>query len=174
MAFYSPDPRKVLHDMSEKGLLEHTKRGKYRVRSLSDYVRLKNHVAAAYDLLASAALPYALTGADGVFVWTEGGYNAGRFFGFYPIHLRVLKTDLARWRGFFRRAGKKFYLAGMRPKETVFGIFYLLYPEKRVASEVVKGFRVEPLKETVEFCRKNIYTYEPAFEMLQEKQSRRA
>ena len=32
---------------------------------------------------------YALTDVDAVFAWTKGGYNVGRFFGFYPVHIRV-------------------------------------------------------------------------------------
>ena len=30
------------------------------------------------------------------------------------------------------------------------------------------GFKVIPLDETIEFCRRNIYSYEPALEMLDE------
>jgi len=30
------------------------------------------------------------------------------------------------------------------------------------------GFKVIPLDETIEFCRRNIYSYEPALEMVDE------
>jgi hypothetical protein len=44
----------------------------------------------------------------------------------------------------------------------------VLYPEVGFRAEEVNGFCVIPLKETVEFCQRNIYSYEPALEMLDE------
>lgn len=167
--FSSPNPRKILHDMAKKGLLEHMGYGKYRVKAVGDYVRARNDVSAGYELLRRAELPYALTDVDGVFVWTRGGYNADRFFGFYPIHLKVLKADVAKWRSFFRKAGMRSFLAGAKPRETVFGVFYILYPEEKIEAETVESLRVEPLEKTVEFCRKHSYTFEPALEMLDEE-----
>ena len=167
--FSSPNPRKILHDMASKGLLEHTEYGKYRVRPVADYVKTRNDINAGYELLRKAEHPYALTDVDGVFVWTKGGYNADRFFGFYPIHIKILKSDMVRWKSFFRRAGKKTFLAGTKPKETIFGVFYVLHPEERIDAETIENLKVEPLKKTVEFCREHIYTYEPALEMLDEE-----
>jgi len=167
--FSSPNPRKVLHDMAKKGLLEHVGYGKYRVKSVGDHLRVRNDVTAGYELLRRAGLPHALTNADAVFVWTKGGYNADRFFGFYPIHLKVLNSDVARWRRFFRKAGKRSVQAGTKPKKTLFGVFYVLYPEERVKAETVEGLKVEPLEKTIEFCRKHIFTFEPALEMLDEE-----
>ncbi len=164
--FPSPNPRKVLHDMVGKGLLEHSGRGTYAVRSTKEYSLMKNDVKAGYDLLLTSNLPYALTGVDGIFVWTRGGYNAGRFFGSYPIHLKVLRRDVLSWRSFFSKAGRKSFLANRGVKETLFGVYYLLYPETRLAAKVVEGLKVEPLRETLGFARKNKYTFEPAMEML--------
>src|SRR5437870_7694205 len=137
--FASPNPRKVLHDMVEKGLLEHLERGMYRVRSTGEYARAENDVSRGYELLTKANLSYALTGVDGVFVWTRGGYNAGRFFGFYPIHLKVLAKDLHRWHRFLTKAGKNAFRAERKPEKTLFGVFYLLYPESRIRAETIDG-----------------------------------
>ncbi len=167
--FPSPNPRKVLHDMAKKGLLEHLEYGKYRVKPVDDYVKTKNDVRGAYELLKKAEYPYALADVDAVFAWTRGGYNVGRFFGFYPIHLNVLEKDVEKWRRFFRNNGKKSFLVDTVPKETIFGVFYLLHPSKRIDSETVEGLKVEPLRKTVEFAKKNIYAYEPALEMLDEE-----
>lgn len=167
--FASPHPRKVLHDMTKKGLLEHNSYGRYRVKPVDDYVRSKNDVSSGYDTLKKSDLPYALTDVDGVFVWTKGGYNAGRFFGSYPIHVKVLKSDVAKWKSYLAENGRKTMLGGERPKETLFGVYYVLYPEARVRAETVEGLKVEPLKNTVEFCKKNIYIFEPALEMLDEE-----
>lgn len=169
MAFTSPDPRKVLHDMAKKGLLKHNGYGRYSVRSNDDYVKSKNDIGSGYDLLNESNLPYALTDVDGVFVWTKGGYNAGRFFGSYPIHIKVLESDVAKWKRFLAGKGRKSMLNGTKPRETLYGIFYVLYPESTIDAKTVNGLKVEPLEETVEFSRKNTYTFEPALEMLDEE-----
>ncbi len=167
--FASPNPRKVLHDMTKKGLLRHNSYGKYKVRSVDDYVSSKNNINSGYDLLNKSDLPYALTDVDGVFVWTKGGYNAGRFFGSYPIHMKVLKSDVARWRRFFAKHGRKTMLGGEKPRETLFGVYYVLYPEIKLKAETEEGLKVVPLSDTVEFCNKNTYTFEPALELLDEE-----
>lgn len=165
-SFLSPNPRKTLHDMTKKGFLEHLGYGRYRVISTDDYATVKNDVRGAYDLLKEASLSYALTDVDGPFVWTKGGYNAGRFFGCYPIHLKVRKSDAKEWRRFFATHGKKSLRMDSKPRETAFGVFYVLHPSEKVEAETIEGLKVEPLKETVEFCMKNAYTFEPALEML--------
>ncbi len=167
--FSSPNPRKILHDMAKKGMLEHLEYGKYRVKSIDDYVKMRNDVGGAYELLKKAEYPYALADVDAVFAWTRGGYNVGRFFGFYPVHLNVLEKDVETWKRFFRSNGKKSFLVDMIPKETLFGVFYLMHPVKRIESETVEGLEVEPLSKTVGFAKKNIYAYEPALEMLDEE-----
>lgn len=167
--FASPDHRKVLHDMTKKGLLERNGYGRYRVKSVGDYVRSKNDLNLGYELVDKADLPYALTDVDGVFVWTGGGYNAGRFFGSYPIHIKVLESDLAEWKDYFAERGKKTIISGAKPRETLFGVYYVLYPERTLKAETVGGLKIEPLKDTVEFCKKNIYTFKPALEMLDEE-----
>ena len=91
-AFASPDPRKVLSDMCNKGFLKRKERGLYEVVSPDDYVKKKNNVDEAYDLLKRSKLPYALSRVDGVFVWTNGGYNANRFLGSYPIYITIPKS----------------------------------------------------------------------------------
>lgn len=167
--FASPNPRKVLHDMTKKGLLEHNGYGRYSVRSVDDYVSSKNDIGSGYELLKESKLPYALTDVDGVFVWTKGGYNAGRFFGSYPIHVKVLESDVAKWKNFLAGHKKKTMLNGEKPEETLYGVYYVLYPENVINSETVNGLEVEPLKKTVEFSKRNIYTFEPALEMLDEE-----
>jgi hypothetical protein len=166
--FASPDPNKVLHDMKEKGLLERTGWGKYRVNSPEEYLARRINISRAYELLKGANREYALTEPDAVFFWTKGGYQVGRFFGFYPIHLRVKKDNLEKWKKFFDSKRQKFHVKGQPVRETLFGLFYVLYPEAGFKIENVNEFHVDPLKDTVEFCQKKIYSYEPALEMLEE------
>ena len=164
--FASPDSNKVLHDMVKKGLLERFGWGKYRVNSPEEYLTRRTSTSQAYDLLNQTGMEYALTGPDAVFFWTKGGYQVDRFFGFYPIHLKVRKDDLGEWKRFFSSRKQRFYVKDQPIKETLFGLFYVLYPEADFKAEKVEAFRVDPLKETVKFCQSKIYSYEPALEML--------
>jgi hypothetical protein len=166
--FASPDPNKVLHDMAKKGLLERSGWGRYKVNSPEQYLAKKMNVSGAYELLNEAQMEYALTGPDAVFFWTRGGYQVDRFFGFYPIHLKVRKDDLRKWGKFLVSRKQRFHVKGQPIKETLFGLFYVLYPEKDFRTETVEAFRVDPLKDTTEFCQSKIYSYEPALEMLDE------
>jgi hypothetical protein len=167
--FYSPDPNKVLYDMAKRNMIERVGTGRYRVRSRSEYVFLKHDASKAYDFLRKAKLPYALTNVDAVYAWTHGGYNTDRFFGFYPVHVRVIKSDVPRWKKTLAERGWKSILAGGKPKETLFGLFLILYPEERIKAEKVESLKVDPLRTTVEFCKENIYAFEPAIEMLDEE-----
>jgi hypothetical protein len=169
--FSSPDANKVLHDMTQKGLLERSGWGEYRVNSPEQYLAKKTNVGRAYELLNEASMDYALTGPDAVFFWTKGGYQVDRFFGFYPIHLKVRKDDLRKWEKFLGSRRQRFHVRDQPVKETLFGLFYVLYPEKDFKTENVEAFRVDPLKETVDFCQSKIYSYEPALEMLDEMYS---
>ncbi|OLE76217.1 hypothetical protein AUG19_03365 [archaeon 13_1_20CM_2_54_9] len=166
--FASPDPGKVLHDMCRKGLLEKTGWGRYRVTPQDQYVRKKADISAAYDRIRSAGVVYAFTGPDAVFFWTKGGYNADRFFGFYPIIFKVRREDLRKWKVFFHAGGHKFIIEGSPIQETLFGVFYSMRPVDEFRQTKVGGYSVEPLKDVVKFCQDNIYTYEPALQMLDE------
>ena len=169
--FASPDANKVLHDMTQKGLLERVGWGKYRVNSSEKYLAKKTNVAGSYDLLKKACMGYALTGPDAVFFWTKGGYQTDRFFGFYPIHLKIEKCHLSKWERFFGSVKMRFYIEGQPSRRTLFGVFYVLYPHVDFEAEELDGFCVSPLKETVEYCQKNIYSYESALEMLDQMYS---
>ena len=166
--FASPDPNKVLHDMSAKGLLEKEGWGKYRVNSPEEYLYKRIDVPKGYELLKKTDMEYALTGPDAVFIWTKGGYQVDRFFGFYPIHLKVKNEDLGRWKKFLNSKRQKFHVEGQPLRETFFGLFYVLYPKESFEAKGVECFRVDSLKDTVEFCKAKIYSYEPALEMLDE------
>jgi len=166
--FVSPDPNKVLHDMARKGLLERAGWGQYKVNSPEEYLAKKVNISEGYELVKQAGLKYAFTGPDAVFFWTKGGYQVDRFFGFYPIHVLVRKADLNRWKKFFWSMGKGFWVKDAPVKQTLFGVFYVLYPRVDFVVEQVEGFNVAPLKETVDFCEQNVYSYEPALEMLDE------
>jgi hypothetical protein len=167
-AFASPDPNKVLHDMAKKGFIESTGWGRYRVNSQGEYVRRRTNITKAYELVREAGRKYALIDSDAVFFWTKGGYNVGKFFGFYLIHIAVYRRELGRWKRFFRERGQRFAVEGEPVRETLFGPFYVLHPTERINAVEADGSSVLPLKATVEFCKKRIFAYQPALEMLDE------
>ncbi len=166
--FISPNPNKVLHDMTKKDLLERIEWGRYKVNSPAEYLAKKVNITKAYALLKRSGMKYAFTGPDAVFFWTKGGYIVDRFFGFYPIHLKIKNQDLIKWKKFFKSEKQRFFIEGNEVKETLFGIFYVLYVGKDFKVETIDNYRVQPLKETIEFCQKRIYSYEPALEMMDE------
>lgn len=166
--FISPNPHKVLHDMVSKGLLGKVGWGKYRVSSPGEYMRKRIDIKQGYELIKQAGLDYSLTGPDAIFFWTKGGYNADRFFGFYPIHIKIKKDEFEGWKKFFKLKRKKFYLQNEKMSETLFGLFYVLYPQERFSSVESQDFKVDPLDEALEFCKERIFTYEPALEILDE------
>ncbi len=166
--FISPQYNKVLHDMCKIGLLEKTGWGMYKVKSPEEISSSKHSISYGYKLVNEAGMQYAFTGPDAVFFWTSGGYQVDRFSGFYPIHLKIEKKNLQRWKNFLRRKKMKFYVAGEKIRETLFGVFYVLYTMKKFNVVKLGEYYVDSLKDTVEFCKKNIYSYEPALEMLDE------
>jgi len=163
--FRPPAPYKMLHDMVKHGLLRKDGRGRYNVVSPDELVGTKS-IEESYEVLKKANLKYALTDEDAVFLWTRGGYNVGRFFGRYPIHIDVEKEDVKSWIKFFEGNKSRYTIEDKPAKETWFGIFYCLHPNTHVKSTKMDGFSVLPLEDTVKFCRENIYTYNPALEML--------
>lgn len=166
--FASPDPNKVLHDMSRKGFIERVGWGRYRVNSPKEYISRKTNIVKAYELVKEGGRKYAFTEADAVFFWTRGGYQADRFFGFYPIHIAVNRHELRAWKKFFHTRKQRVIVENEPVRATMFGLFYVLHPHDRFRAEDVEGTSVLPLKETVEFCKKNKFTYQPALEMLDE------
>ena len=166
--FASPDYNKVLHDMAKKGMFERTGFGRYRVRTPAEYVSSKIDLNKAYSLLNDSGMEYALTDVDAVFIWTKGGYQVDRFFGFFPIHVKVKERDVAAWKRFFSSHRQKYLVEGSRPKETLFSLFYVLHTDEQVSAKDVDGLKVEPLQQVVKFCKRNIISYEPALEMLDE------
>lgn len=166
--FISPQYNKVLHDMCKIGLLERVGWGMYKVNSPEEISSPKHNIAYGYKLVNESGMKYAFTGPDAVFFWTKGGYQVDRFFGFYPIHLKIENNNLQKWKKFLQSKKIRFYIVGEKIRETLFGVFCVLYPKKNFSSVKVGEYYVDSLKETIDFCKRHIYSYEPALEMLDE------
>jgi hypothetical protein len=78
-----------------------------------------------------------------------------------------LEKDLKYWRKFFKERGVEFVVEG--ESKTLFGLSYVLHPERDFKVEKRGDTPVIPLREVVEFCRENELTYRPALEYLDRK-----
>ena len=165
-AFPSPNPNKILYDLNKKHLIEKTGWGLYKVNSPKEIVEKKYNVSGAYTDIQKSGLEYSFTGPDSVFIWTCGGYQADRFHLSYPIHIKIIKSELKKWVRFL--GSKNIHVSGEKIKRTYFGIFYVLYPVEKLEPKNLDGIFVDKLSETANFCKKHIFTYEPALEMLDE------
>jgi len=168
IAFFSSQPRKVLYDLSKLGLIEKIKRNSYKAVQSADLVKEDyfKTIKDSYELLKKHGLKYSLTRTDAVLKWTKGGYNANRFFGFYPIEIKVKPTDLGKWVKFFKNLKRDFVIYGKPSSKTLFGVFYILYPKAEFKIENLEGEPVDSLQETIEFCQRNLANFEHALAML--------
>lgn len=114
-----------------------------------------------YWVLGLFGVKYCFTGIDSVFVWTDWGYNISRYRDFYPIFLKVKKSDRDVFDFYVRKLG--------------FGgrIFYKPVFLDDFPVSLHNGMPVDSLKETVGFMRKYIYNFQPALEIVQEIHRRR-
>ena len=87
-------------------------RGKYRVVSPEQLFKNRVNISKSYDFLKKIELKYSLTGSDAVFLWTKGGYQVGRFFGFYPIYIKILMSDLKKWKQLLKSNNLNYFIQG--------------------------------------------------------------
>lgn len=113
-----------------------------------------------YEILSLFGISYSFTKTDSVFVWTNGGYNISRYKGFYPIFIKVKKTDRQTFGEYCKKIDLKINQKA--------GVFYKVeYLDDLKASEC-KGVPVDSLGKTIEFMQRNKYNFEPALEMIKE------
>jgi DNA-binding Lrp family transcriptional regulator len=127
-------------------------------REVSEFVKtaFRKDVGFHYSILGLFGIRYCFTGIDAVFIWTDGGYNISRYRDYYPIFIKVRKSDKKMYEFYIRKLGLK----GK--------IFYRPVFLEDFTVSLHKGMPVDSLKETIEFMKKYIYNFEPALEMIQE------
>jgi hypothetical protein len=109
-----------------------------------------------YRVLPLFGIKYCFTATDSVFVWTEGGYNIARYRGYYPIFIKLRKSEKETFDFYAKKLGvngKVFY----KP------VFLDDFPVT-----MHKGMPVDSLDETIAFMKRYIYNFQPALEMIQE------
>ncbi len=124
-----------------------------------------NDVGFYYSVLNLIGIKYCFTKSDAVYLWTEGRYNVARYKEYYPIFIKIKKSDYKIFLEYCKKLDLKI---NSRKK-----IFYV--PEILKEFKCVKknGFFVDTLNETIKFMQKNIYNFEPALEIIEERYNKR-
>ena len=168
--FPSSQATKILFDLAKLGFILRIKKKVYKTIEPTEFIRkiIEENSKAEY-VLQKAAKKYTYCDNDAVIIWTEGFYWTGFTKGFKPIHIKILISDIKYWVSFFRKNGVEAVLENEMKNKTLAGIVYILHPVNKLIIDIKNSLPVVPLKETIQFCKKNELAYFPALEYLDEK-----
>jgi hypothetical protein len=127
----------------------------------------------AYVIPHFAAMEFAFTKIDAVYVWTHGGYQLARGGDAYPIFLQVNEAHLDQWRAFFERYDIPCVVD--ERDDTVIDdadgpVYYSVCPTSEPTEPAwVDGNPVISLSETIEYMQEYRWNFEPALEMVAEE-----
>lgn len=113
-----------------------------------------------YSALELFGIDYCLTKTDAVYFWTEGRYNIARYRDYYPVFIKIRKSDYDLFLEYCKKLNLKI--------NTKKGIFYFPEIVEEIKSIKKQGVKVETLDNTIKFMKENIYNFQPALEMIQE------
>ena len=119
-------------------------------------------ISETYVLPQFAAMEYAYTAIDAVYVWTRGGYQVARDPEDYPLFIAVCEQDLEAWEHFFDRFQIPTTEERHLPDEIDGPLQVVLEPREEITADVVDGRPVIPLAETVDFAHEHYATFESA------------
>jgi DNA-binding Lrp family transcriptional regulator len=120
----------------------------------------------AYVLPQFGDWPFAFARIDGVYVWTQGGYQVGREPDDYPIFLAVREQDVERWQEFFERFGLPAAFE-RQPRDTLDEpLQIVLDPRPTLEIDHVDGYPVVPREETLTYMREHYAQFQSALSML--------
>ena len=159
---------KWVNELIKEGILKEKWRGVVLQKENEEYKNILrfikenlNDVKFSYFALQLFGIDYCFTKTDGVYIWTEGRYNIARYREFYPIFIKIKRQDYTVFLDYCKKLNLK-----VNAKK---GVFYS--PEISEDFKCIKKGNscVEPLDESIEFMKKNIYNFEPALEMIKER-----
>lgn len=113
-----------------------------------------------YSALNLMGINYCFTKTDAVYFWTEGRYNVARYKEFYPIFININRKDYKMFEWYCKKLKLKVNLKR--------GVFYSPEILKDFKFVDKSGYSIEPLDNTIQFMKKNIYNFEPALEIIYE------
>ena len=123
--------------------------------------KISKNVNFYYSVLNLFGIKYCFTKTDAVYVWTNGGYNVARYKDYYPIFIKIRRSDYQMFLFYCRKLGLK-----VNKKE---GIFYSPEIAEDFNHIIKNDYPVESLEETIKFMKEYIYNFQPALEMIKEE-----
>src|SRR3989344_7421495 len=158
---------KWVNELIKEGILKGKWRGGVLQEGNESYKRILkfikenlNDINFYYSVLNLLGIEYCFTKNDAVYIWTEGRYNIARYKEYYPVFIKIKKSDYPIFLEYCKKLGLK-----INPNN---GVFYNVEVLDNFKSIKKNDFFVEPLKETINFIQANIYNFEPALEMINE------
>jgi hypothetical protein len=156
--------KKTLHTLELAGWIRRVERGSYVCKNAEEIFRSMVEFRVP-TLLSEAGMRYAYAEASAVEVWTDNSYIQ-RNWEHSPYFVRVLRSDLSRWVGYFREHKVKVF--NSKP-ELAMGEFVILKPEREFAIMTHNGVPVDSLESAVSFSEKHIHTFEYPLAYLKAK-----
>jgi len=118
------------------------------------------------DMMKTSQKPYAFSGLSAIELWSDYSYTQ-RSLERSPYFIRVLRKDLAYWKGFFSARRVPVYVG----KGTSIGEFAILLPVDKLQSVEKDGLSVEPLQAAMAEARQNeMHSY--AYNYMRKKYGR--
>lgn len=158
---------KWINELIKEGILKKRWRGIILQEKNKNYKKILNFIKENlkdinfyYSVLNLWGIKYCFTKTDAVYIWTEGRYNIARYKEYYPIFVKIKKSEHNLFLKYCKKLGLKI--------NSRKGIFYNVEISDEFKSIKKNDFFVEPLDETIHFMQDNIYNFEPALEMISE------
>ncbi|MBI2631463.1 hypothetical protein HYW75_00480 [Candidatus Pacearchaeota archaeon] len=159
-------------ELIKEGILNEKWRGVVLKEENKNYKRIikflkesLNNVNFYYSVLQLFGIDYCFTKTDAVYLWTEGRYNIARYKDYYPIFIKINKSDYYIFLEYCKRLGLKI--------NSNKGIFYNVEILDYFKAVKKNEFKVESIERTIQFMQENIYNFEPALEMIKEMYSKK-
>ena len=163
---------KWANELIKEGILKEKWRGVVLNEKSESYKKIisfvkenLNDINFYYSALQLFGIDYCLTKTDAVYVWTEGRYNIARYKEYYPIFIKIKKSDYSIFLEYCKRLGLKV--------NSNKGFFYVVEVVGDIKAVKKNNFYVDSLNETIEFMQENIYNFEPALEMIKEMHNKK-
>ncbi|MEK6973406.1 MAG: hypothetical protein AABW72_05185 [archaeon] len=156
--------KKILFNLSKAKWLERAGRGIYKCATPEKAVGgiFESRIE---EKLKDSGLKYCYFGASAAEIWSDDTYIQ-RSWEYSPYFIEVLERDLGAWKKFFQKEGISFFIK--RPSN-ILGEFTVLFPKTEITCAEKNGKPVMQLNETIDFCEKNIDTFEYVLAYLAKK-----
>lgn len=146
--------KKIFSLLLRSGWIIKNPAGTYSCKNPSDAIKglLEFRVP---QIIKTAQKKYAFTQLSAVEIWSDFTYTL-RGIEKCPYFVKVLKKDIKYWKEFFSKNEIPYYIGA----GATIGEYVILIPVLHISSEEKNAFKVEPLKETMNYAKSHdIYEY---------------